>query len=108
MKRLLVALLIGSVFVGLVSALGREQVATPVPFWLLLPGIVVGACAPDSHFDPEGNYQRQWGPISLVVLFAVNMAVYSGLAYLMLYVASLRPENHSTEEGGPGRTGHLD
>jgi hypothetical protein len=58
--------------------------ATPIPFWLLLPGILTGACVPGSGFNPEGD-THPWDPLSVFVVYAVNIALYSGLAYLLLY-----------------------
>jgi hypothetical protein len=107
MKRLLIALLIGTAFVLLISVAGHVQLGTPVPFWLLSPGIFAGACVPDSHFNPEGDTQP-WGPVSVVVVYVVNIAVYVGLAYLILYVASLSPQENSGKQGSPGRNANPD
>jgi hypothetical protein len=83
MKQALAALIVGSVFVGVVLALGRHSLATPIPFWVLLPGILTGALAPGSGFNPEGD-THPWGLVSTLVVFAVNTGIYSGLAYLAL------------------------
>lgn len=88
MRRVLLALVIGVVFVGVVWALGREQVWTPLPFWLLLPGIFAGATVPGSHFNLKSD--QPWGLVSRVVFYAVNTAVYGAAAYFMLYVSSLK------------------
>jgi len=74
---------VGSIFVGVVTVLGRSSMATPIPFLLLSPGILTGAFAPDSGFGPKGD-THPWGPISTVILYGVNMGLYSGLAYLII------------------------
>ena len=83
MKRALAALIVGSVFVVAVLALGRHNLATPIPFWVLLPGILAGALVPTSGFNPEGD-THPWSLASKFVVFAVNAGIYSGLAYLAL------------------------
>jgi len=87
MNRAWKALLLAGCLVGMAQLLGHYQVATPVPFYLLLPGIAAGAFAPDSGFNPEGDI-HPWGPVSTFIVYAVNIAVYGGLAYLALYVFS--------------------
>jgi hypothetical protein len=82
-KRALAALIVGSVFVVAVLALGRHNLATPIPFWVLLPGILAGALVPGSGFNPEGD-THPWSPVSTFVVFAVNAGIYTGLAYLAL------------------------
>jgi hypothetical protein len=73
--RLAVAALgIGGAVVGAIELLGRNQVADPVPFFLLLPGVLVGALTPDL------------GAISKLILYGVSVGFYSGLAYLILRV----------------------
>ena len=74
MRLALAALGIGGAIVGAIEFLGRNQVADPVPFFLLLPGVLVGALSPD------------WGSISQLILYGVNVGFYSGLAYLILRV----------------------
>ena len=83
MRRALVALIIGSVLVSLAFALGRHNLATPFPFWVLLPGILAGALVPGSGFNPEGD-THPWSLVSTFVVFAVNAGIYSALAYLAL------------------------
>jgi hypothetical protein len=82
-KRASAALTVGSVFVCMILALGRHNLATPIPFWLLMPGILTGALVPGSGFNPEGD-THPWGLASTLVVFAVNVGIYSGLAYLAL------------------------
>lgn len=83
MSRAWKALILGGTFVGLIALAGHYEMMTPIPFWLLLPGIMAGALVPDSGFNPEGD-THPWGPISTLIAYAVNTAIYSGLAYLML------------------------
>jgi len=83
MSRAWKALILGGTFVGMATLVGHHGTITPVPFWLLLPGIMAGAIAPDSGFNPEGD-THPWGPISSLIAYAVNAAIYSGLVYLML------------------------
>lgn len=79
------AFIIGGAFVGIVEVLGDYHMATPVPFFLLLPGIAAGAFIPDSGFNPEGDV-HPWGPVSKFVVYAVNIAIYSGLTWLVLFL----------------------
>jgi hypothetical protein len=83
----LVALVIGSSFVGIVMLLGHHSVATPIPFVVLSPGIFAGALVPGSGFNPEGD-MHPWGPLSTFIVYAVNIAIYGGLIYLFLSLAS--------------------
>jgi hypothetical protein len=78
-------LIIGGAFVGIVEVLGHYHMATPVPFFLLLPGIAAGAFAPDSGFNFEGDL-HPWGPVSTLIVYAVNITIDSGLAWLMFYL----------------------
>jgi hypothetical protein len=87
MKRKIIALILGSVFVGGIEVLAKQGMATPIPFWLLLPGIAVGAIGPDSGFNPEGDI-HPWGPISTAMVYAVNIGLYSLLAYIFLHLAT--------------------
>jgi hypothetical protein len=79
----LAALMIGSSFVGLIVVLGHHNVATPIPFVVLSPGILAGALVPGSGFNPEGDIHR-CGFFSTLVVFAVDVAIYGGLVYLFL------------------------
>lgn len=85
MKRVALAVLIGVVFVGVVTLLGSRHMMTPAPYDLLILGILVGAFAPDTGFNPEGDL-HPWGPVSTSIMYAVNISIYSGLAYLILWV----------------------
>jgi uncharacterized membrane protein AbrB (regulator of aidB expression) len=87
------AFIIGAAFVGIVEVLAHYRMATPMPFWLLLPGIVVVACLPGSGFDLKNSYSL--GPVFVFLLYAVNVAVYGGLAYLMLRFGSAERANTS-------------
>jgi len=82
----LAALFIGSSFVGMVMLLGHHNVATPIPLVVLSPGILAGALAPGSGFNPEGDI-HPWGFFSTFIVYAVNIAIYGGLAYLLLNLA---------------------
>jgi hypothetical protein len=84
------AAILGGTFVALLELLGHHRMATPLPFWLLSPGILAGAFVPDSGFNPEGDI-HPWGPVSTFVLYAVNVAIYTGLAYLVLYFVAEKP-----------------
>jgi hypothetical protein len=76
--------MIGGAFVGAMKILGHFGLATPIPFVVLSPGIMAGAIAPDSGFNPEGDI-RPWGPVSVVIFYAVNIGIYSGLTYLIFH-----------------------
>jgi len=77
------SLFIGGAFVGTLALLGHHDMATPVPFWLLLPGIVAGAFVPGADLNPEGD-EHPWGALATIVVYAVNVACYGGLANLLL------------------------
>ena len=76
------ALAIGVVFVCLVLWLGRRDIATPIPFWLLLPGLLAGAATPGSGFVFKED--APWSPFAMLVTYAVHISIYGGLAYLVL------------------------
>jgi len=84
-KRVLPVFFIGGAFVGVVEVPGHRGVGTPIPFWLMLPGILAGALAPDSGFNPEGDI-HPWGPISTLINYAVNIVIYGGLTSFFLTV----------------------
>jgi hypothetical protein len=84
MTRRWTAFVLGAALVGIVEVLGHFKLATPIPFWLLLPGILAGACVPGSGFSPEGDLHA-WSPVSVFVVYAVNIGLYSVLAYLLVY-----------------------
>jgi hypothetical protein len=75
------AIVLGSAFVGIVKVLGHHALATPIPFFLLLPGMLAAACVPDSSSNLKEDIHS---PLAVFVVYAVNMALYSGLAYLLL------------------------
>jgi hypothetical protein len=83
MTRAWTAIVLGSAFVGIVMVLGHLHFATPIPFLLLSPGFLAGASVPGSGFVLKED--NPWSPLAVFVLFAVNIALYSGLAYLLLY-----------------------
>jgi hypothetical protein len=78
------SLLIGGAFVGTLQLLGHHDMATPVPFWLLLPGLLAGASTPGSGFNLKDDHP--WSVLSTLVVYAVNVALYGGLANLLLYL----------------------
>jgi uncharacterized membrane protein AbrB (regulator of aidB expression) len=80
------ALIIGGVFVGIVEVLGYRHMATPMPFWLLLPGVIAAACVPGSGFNLKTT--QHLSPVFYLVFYPVNVAIYAGLAYLMLRFSS--------------------
>jgi hypothetical protein len=77
------AFVLGTALVGIAKALGHFNLATPIPFWLISPGILAGACVPGSGFNPEGDVDP-WSPLSVFIFYAVNIALYSFLAYLLI------------------------
>jgi len=82
MTRAWTAIVLGAALVGIAGVLGHLQFATPIPFLLLSPGILIGACVP----DPSSNLKEDiHSPLTVFVVYAVNIALYSGLAYLLLY-----------------------
>jgi hypothetical protein len=86
MKRVAAALIIGGAFVGILTVLGHHSVATPLPFIFLCPGIMAGACVPGSGFNPEGD-THPWSLASTVVVHGINVLIYSGIAYLCLFLS---------------------
>ncbi len=81
MTRAWTAIVLGSAVVGIVMVLGHLQLATPIPFLLLSPGFLTGACVPGSGFDLKSD--NPWSPLAVFVVFAVNISLYSVLAYLL-------------------------
>jgi hypothetical protein len=75
-------LMIGGIFVGILQLLGHHDIATPVPFWLLLPGLLAGASTPGSGFDLKDDHP--WSVLSTLIVYAVNFVLYSGLVHLLL------------------------
>jgi hypothetical protein len=84
-KRALEALIIGGAFGCILMMLGHHAIATPVPILFLFPGILTGALVLDSGFNIEGDI-HSWGRVSTIISYAVNIAIYGGLAYLFLHV----------------------
>jgi len=64
---------IGGAFVAAIELLGRNQLAAPVPFLLLLPGMMTASLAP-----------RSWDRISLWIVYGVDVCLYSGVTWLIL------------------------
>jgi hypothetical protein len=62
---------------------------------LLLPGIIAVAYIPGSGFDLKDNHPL--GPVFELILYAVNVAIYGGVAYLLLRFGSKEPTNVSTK-----------
>ena len=80
MTRAWTAIVLGSAFFGIVMVLGHLQFATPIPALLLSPGFLIGWCIP----DPSSNFKEDiHSPLVVFVGCAVNIALYSGLAYLL-------------------------
>jgi hypothetical protein len=83
--RVLYSLAAGSGFVVLVRSLGKLNWATPIPFYLLLPGELAFAFSKDSHFDGVGQLSPS-GPISMSVFWVVNLAFWWVAAFLLSFV----------------------
>jgi hypothetical protein len=83
MTRTWTAFVLGGALVGIAKVLAHFDLATPIPFWLLLPGILAGACVPGSGFNLKDD--TPWSPLSVFVFYTINIALYSGLAYQLLY-----------------------
>jgi hypothetical protein len=86
LKHLLIALAAGVLIVFGLNMLARHSLITPVPFFLLWPGIMAGALAPDSGYNPEGDI-HPWGPVSTFIVHATNIAIYSGAVFIFLRLA---------------------
>jgi hypothetical protein len=85
-RRLWLSLFIGGIFVGILELLGRLNLATPVPFLLLLPGLLAGTAIPGSGFELKEDHPLS--PLATIVVYAVNVAIYGGLANLLLKLSS--------------------
>jgi len=72
MKRIWIALGIGGVLVSLLTYFGSQSWSGATVFHLLFPGILISMMFAMS------------GPTSLLVMGAVNVMVYSGVAYGLL------------------------
>jgi hypothetical protein len=73
MTRTWTAIVLGGALVGIAKVLAHYDLATPIPFWLLLPGILTGACVPGSGFNLKDD--THWSPLSVFVFYAVNIAL---------------------------------
>jgi hypothetical protein len=82
-RQIWLSLVIGGSFVGLLQLLGHHNLATPLPFCLLLPGLLAGASTPGSGFDLKDDHP--WSVLSTLVVYLVDVALYGGLANLLLY-----------------------
>lgn len=78
-----IALGVSLISVVVLHLLATHGLLTPIPFWLLSPGIMAGALCPDSGFNPEGDL-HPWGPVSSSVTYAVDVALYWCIAYAVL------------------------
>ena len=93
MKRVALAVVAGIVFVGVAKLVGHNMTTGPVVGLLLGPGMALGALAPDSGYSPEGDV-HPWGPMSQLIVYGVDIALYAGLAYWLLgLVPRLRRES---------------
>ncbi len=103
----LILVSLGSAFVRIVILLNHHEMGGAITFWLLLPGLAAGAAVPDSNFDYKSN--NPWGPTSSCVFYVVNIALYTGIAYLILnFIHRLRASlnkrrtNQSPKSLNPG------
>jgi hypothetical protein len=87
-RRLWLSLFIGGSFFGILNLLGYLNFATPVPFLLLLPGLIVGAATPGSGFELKDD--SPWSPLASLVFYTVDIAIYGSLAYLLLNLPIFR------------------
>ena len=85
----------GSAFVGILEAIARLEQPPFISLWSFVPGVLLiaglfaGALAPDSGYSPQGDV-HPWGPISELIVYVVNIGIYSGLAYLILHLVHRR------------------
>jgi hypothetical protein len=82
-RQIWLSLLIGAAFVGLLLLLGHHNLATPVPFLLLFPGLLAGSSMPGSGFELKDDHP--WSVPATLVFCAVDVALYGALANLLLY-----------------------
>ena len=90
MKRALWSLILGGTAVAIIwvftLALDSPGQDRLFPDCLLRPGLYISIFMPDSHF--YGVTDSEEGPISTFVFFAANVAIYSGVIYLILRLTS--------------------
>ena len=79
---------LGGGFVGVIELLGRNQLAAPIPFFLLLPGMMAALLAPSSG-----------GRAALWIVYGVSVGLYSGAAYLILRAIQLRRGSSARNTG---------
>jgi hypothetical protein len=91
-RKILLSASIAMAFVGALCFARYRHIWTPAPLYLLIPGILVGALVPDSGFNPVGDL-HPWGVYSQIVVYSVNVLLYSLLVYLFLLVAQPNPRS---------------
>src|ERR1700733_130161 len=80
-RRLLIALSFGAAFVLIVGVIGYRQIATPIPFWALLPGFSFAALMPGSNLDPEGS---PFTVATALWVFVGGTGFYGAIVYFFL------------------------
>ena len=81
MKRVWCAVIIASAVVTVANVLARFSMATPIPFFLLMPGLIAGMSMPDAGAFKTND---PWGPLATVTAYATNIVIYTGVAYGVL------------------------
>ena len=92
MRRILIAIISGGMFVAIVEWLNHVGVAAIQTFALLLPGIVVACVSPDAACGSKGDLHPP-GVLAVAVLNIVNVAFYGGLIYLVWTVVRVIRQN---------------
>jgi hypothetical protein len=69
--------------------MGRRNFATPIPFVLMSPGMVVGSLVPGSGYDIDGDFSTP-SALSICVFYGIDTAMYSGIAYLSSWLVHRR------------------
>ena len=74
--------IVAASILGVIFVLSTRLLNSVVLGRLMLPGILLGSLAPDAHWSWKGADDP--GPISITIFYAVNLVLYSGLAYALL------------------------
>jgi hypothetical protein len=93
-RRLLIALSFGAAFVLIIGVIGYRQIATPIPFWMLLPGFAFAALVPGSELDPEGS---PFTVVTALWVFVGGTGFYGGIVYFFLRLIRV-PRDRSCEQ----------
>ena len=84
MRRVLLAIVTGGVFVAVIERLNHTSVASVQTFILLLPGIITACMLPDAACSVTGDSHPP-GIVAVILVPVVNIGFYGGLAYVVIW-----------------------